>query len=181
MVFDDDRNPMSLEEELRIIKQVVDHIKGEYPYFELKLIICGLKIVGRPHIMKMVEDIIEGRQHSDLIAGFDLVNEEDYTPPILDFLKEIIEGKHRDKEHGLPLYFHCGETHDRFNENVYDAVMLGTKRIGHGFQLFLHPDLLETVKRQNICIEACPISNLLLGYTVDLRNHPVRFMLHRGV
>jgi adenosine deaminase CECR1 len=28
---------------------------------------------------------------------------------------------------------------------------------------------------------ACPVSNLLLGYTTDLRNHPVRYMLARGI
>lgn len=30
-------------------------------------------------------------------------------------------------------------------------------------------------------MEACPLSNMVLGYTLDLRNHPVRYMLHRGL
>lgn len=82
----------------------------------------------------MIQNIIEGRDHSDLIAGFDLVNEEDFCPPILEFIHEIMEGKERDhKAHRLPCFFHCGETHDRANENVYDAVLLESKRIGHGF------------------------------------------------
>jgi hypothetical protein len=34
----------------------------------------------------MIESIIEGGAHTELIAGFDMVNEEDFTPPILDFL-----------------------------------------------------------------------------------------------
>ena len=37
------------------------------------------------------------------------------------------------------------------------------------------------MKEKDICIEACPISNLLLGYTTDLRSHPVRFMLYKGL
>jgi adenosine deaminase CECR1 len=37
------------------------------------------------------------------------------------------------------------------------------------------------VKENNICIEACPVSNLLLGYVTDLRNHPVRYMLTKGL
>ena len=60
-------------------------------------------------------------------------------------------------------------------------MLLGTKRIGHGFQLFLHPHLQTIVKERDICIEACPVSNLLLGYTTDLRNHPVRYMLSKGI
>ena len=59
--------------------------------------------------------------------------------------------------------------------------MLNSKRIGHGFQLFLHPHLQDQVKEKDICIEACPISNLLLGYVTDLRIHPVRFMLNKGI
>ena len=30
-------------------------------------------------------------------------------------------------------------------------------------------------------MEACPLSNMVLGYTLDLRNHPVRYMLHQGL
>ena len=34
---------------------------------------------------------------------------------------------------GMPTFFHAGETHDRGIKNLHDAIMLGTKRIGHGF------------------------------------------------
>lgn len=80
------------------------------------------------------------------MAGFDLVNEEDFTPPILEFLQDILEGQVKDVDHKMPCFFHCGETHDRDNQNLFDAIMLGSKRIGHGFQLFLHPHLQEQVK-----------------------------------
>ena len=96
MLFDSDRNSIGLEEELKIIKEVVTHIKEDHPSFELRLIITGLKIVGRPHVLKMISNIIEGRQYSDLIAGFDMVNEEDFTPPIFEFANEILDGKKRD-------------------------------------------------------------------------------------
>jgi adenosine deaminase CECR1 len=66
-----------------------------------------------------------------------MVNEEDVTPPILSFINEILDGKKKDGKNGLPCYFHCGETHDPSNENLYDAILLNSKRLGHGFQLFL--------------------------------------------
>lgn len=81
----------------------------------------------------MIKNIIEGRTYTNLIAGFDLVNEEDFTPPILEFMGDILEGRKQDKRQHLPCFFHCGETHDRSNQNVFDAVLLNTKRIGHGF------------------------------------------------
>jgi hypothetical protein len=62
-----------------------------------------------------------------------MVNEEDMTSPILEFVPEILDGKNNDKIHELPCYFHCGETHDRGNHNLYDAILMNCKRIGHGF------------------------------------------------
>lgn len=59
--------------------------------------------------------------------------------------------------------------------------MIGTKRIGHGFAILNHPYLTDQVKEKNICLEVCPISNLVLGYTFDLRWHPARALMHRGI
>ena len=70
---------------------------------------------------------------------------------------------------------------EKKNMNLYDAVLLGCKRIGHGFKLLDHPHLMDLVKKRNICIECCPVSNNVLGYTRDLRCHPARSMLHYGV
>mmetsp|Transcript_36896 Transcript_36896/g.56488 ORF Transcript_36896/g.56488 Transcript_36896/m.56488 type:complete len:135 (+) Transcript_36896:1203-1607(+) len=58
---------------------------------------------------------------------------------------------------------------------------MGTKRIGHGFHLAYYPELMKLVKERGICIECCPISNFVLGYILDLRNHPVRGFLHEGL
>lgn len=59
--------------------------------------------------------------------------------------------------------------------------MVDTKRIGHGFQIAYHPELMKIVKEKGICIECCPVSNFVLGYITDLRNHPVRGLLHAGL
>ena len=37
------------------------------------------------------------------------------------------------------------------------------------------------VKQENICVEACPVSNKILGYVHDLRTHPTRSLLAHGV
>jgi len=81
----------------------------------------------------------------------------------------------------MPTFFHAGETHERDCKNLQDSIMLGTKRIGHGFQLQLFPYLQDLVKEKDICIECCPLSNMVLGYTRDLRTHPVSYMLSKGV
>lgn len=45
----------------------------------------------------------------------------------------------------------------------------------------MHPDLLQMVKKENICVECCPASNKILGYVHDLRTHPTRSLLANGV
>ena len=88
----------------------------------------------------MLRHIQEGNSSQDkrlvdLIAGFDMVNEEDFNADISAFAEEIQQGKKTIKINNeeMPCFFHCGETHSRSGTNLHDAIMLGTKRIGHGF------------------------------------------------
>ncbi len=112
----------------------------------------------------------------NMICAFDLVNEEDYNVGIDYFLEQILTTKKRcgDK---FQVLFHAGESYSRTNKELYDAIVMGSKRIGHGFALAKHPKLIELVKQKNICIESCPISNNVLGYVKDLRCHPVRGLI----
>lgn len=57
-----------------------------------------------------------------------------------------------------------------------DAVLLGTKRIGHGFSLVKYPNILKIVKKLKIGIEVNPISNQVLKLVDDLRNHPAAIL-----
>ena len=60
-------------------------------------------------------------------------------------------------------------------------MLLGCTRIAHGFSLLKHPELIKIVKEKNICLEVCPVSNNILGYTHDMRIHPVRALLTKGI
>ena len=120
--------------------------------------------------------MIEADRHTKLVSGFDMVNEEDFNPGIDFFLEQIIEAKMKVGDR-MQFYFHSGESYNRANTELFDAILLGTKRIGHGFNLSMHPDLVERVKRENICVEACPVSNKILGYVRDMRTHPTRALL----
>ena len=72
---------------MQLIREIVDELQAVTPHFLFKLCITGLKIVGEKHIQKMISHISEGANSKDkrlaeLIAGFDMVNEEDFTPEI---------------------------------------------------------------------------------------------------
>ena len=59
----------------------------------MRLIICGLKLFGRDHIQSQLDAIIAADSETNLISGFDMVNEEDYNAPIDDFLEQIMAVK----------------------------------------------------------------------------------------
>jgi len=112
-----------------------------------------------------------------------MVNEEDYTAQIQEFMPQILAAQMDETSptYKMPTFCHAGETHDKNVHNLHDAVMLNTKRIGHGFQLFLFPNLVDECIKREICVEVCPLSNMVLGYTYDLRNHPIRDLTYKGL
>ncbi|KAI9659977.1 MAG: hypothetical protein M1821_001329 [Bathelium mastoideum] len=121
-----------------------------------------------------------------LIAGFDLVGHEDAGRPLVDLLPELFWFKKRCVEEGvdIPFFFHAGETlgdGDTTDENLFDAILLGTRRIGHGFSLYKHPLLIDMIKEKRILVESCPVSNEVLRYTGSIMQHPLPALLSRGV
>lgn len=126
------------------------------------------------------------KKFPDLISGFDFVGQEDMGRTLVDLLPEIFWFKKRCVEEGveIPFFFHAGEClgdGDETDENLFDAILLGTRRIGHGFSLFKHPLLIENVKQKAILIESCPISNEVLRLTTNISSHPLPALLARGV
>ena len=88
------------------------------------------------------------------------------------------------KKHNSPYFFHAGEClgdGDETDQNLFDAILLGTRRIGHGFSLYKHPLLMEMVKTKKILVESCPISNEVLRLTSSIKSHPLPALLARGV
>ena len=76
-------------------------------------------------------------------AGFDLVGHEDSLKPLIYYLDPLKRFVERQKELGLeiPFIFHAGETlgdGTAADMNLVDAILLGTKRIGHGYTRLFH-------------------------------------------
>ena len=137
-------------------------------------------------VQSMQECITVKKRFPDLISGFDLVGQEDAGRPLADLVPELFWFRKTCVEAGvdIPFFFHAGEClgdGDETDENLYDAILLGTRRIGHGFSLFKHPLLIEMVKQKAILIESCPISNEVLRLTGNIKSHPLPALLSRGV
>jgi len=52
----------------------------------MKIIACGLKVLGKSHIQSQIDACFESKKYTDMVVGFDMVNEEDFTPEIDEFL-----------------------------------------------------------------------------------------------
>jgi adenosine deaminase CECR1 len=114
------------------------------------------------------------------------VGEEGKGRPIKDFVPDFLNFKKRCEEEKLdiPFLFHCGETLDIGNDtdgNLVDALLLNSKRIGHGFALARHPYIMEHMKKRGICLEVCPISNEILGLTPRIGGHTIYNLLANNV
>lgn len=119
-------------------------------------------------------------------TGFDLVGQEDLGRSLKEILPEIIWFVEYCKQQNvnIPFFFHAGETLGDGNstdENLFDAILLGTKRIGHGFSLFKHPHLMHMCRERNICLEVCPVSNEILRLTSSILSHSLPALLAHGV
>lgn len=156
-------------------------------FWGAKFIWTTLRMHDKKSIVQSMKDCIAVKKaHPDLVAGFDLVGQEDLGRPLADITPELFWFRKRCLEEGvnIPFFFHAGEClgdGDATDHNLFDAILLGTRRIGHGFSLYKHPLLVEMVKQKKILIESCPISNEVLRLTSSIRAHPLPALLARGV
>ncbi|EAA21498.1 adenosine deaminase [Plasmodium yoelii yoelii] len=98
-------------------------------------------------------------------------------------LKDHKDVYHSVRDHGLHLTVHAGEDATLPNLNtLYTAInILNVERIGHGIRVSESDELIELVKKKDILLEVCPISNLLLNNVKSMDTHPIRKLYDAGV
>ena len=156
-------------------------------FWGCRFIWTSLRRWGKKQIVEHMKECIAMKlAFPDIIAGYDVVGQEDRGRPLADLTPELFWFKKRCLEYGvdIPFFFHAGEClgdGDETDQNLYDAILLGTRRIGHGFSLYKHPLLTDMVKSKKILVESCPISNEVLRLTSSIKAHPLPALLSRGV
>ncbi len=189
---------------------IVDSLAGQGIDITLRIVYCdsrylypGETIDGfRNRItesMKSAADLIA--LYPGIVVGADVYSEEDkgatayYMAPMMEEAREYSMAEYGFE---LPLYLHDGESSfpsgvpdspvsltgpypGTVNNNMIDAYLLGAERVGHGIELAKLPELASMYASEGIPLEICPISNQVLGYVPDLRNHPAILLMRSGI
>lgn len=170
------------------MKKTTDELQKEGKFFGgLKVIYCTPRSFQRNQVAYALNECIELKlKHKDLICGFDLVGHEEKGNQLRLFVPEFLDFQKKCREQGLeiPFLFHCGETlihGGKVDGNLYDAILLNAKRIGHGYSIARHPLLMDILKKRGIAIESCPISNEVLGLTPVISGHHLPILLANNV
>ncbi|KAL1616817.1 hypothetical protein SLS54_008209 [Diplodia seriata] len=194
---DDGLKQIDLDGQMTIIREVIAEFREELKAepskaFEgIKIIYCTPRSIPKAKMQSELEDCIRlAIKFPDLICGFDLVGAEDRPNPIGFYRDELLSFvKTCEKlDIDIPFMFHAGETlldtggtKDPENSNLYESVLLKAKRVGHGFALPKHPQLIQKFKDQDICVEICPVSNELLHLCRNVKEHPYPEILAAGI
>jgi adenine deaminase len=84
------------------------------------------------------------------------------------------------KDLGLKVTAHAGE--EGPPEYVWQAIdQIGVDRIDHGNRALEDDQLIEEIKKRGLTLTVCPLSNLKLCVVNDMKDHPIKTMLKRGL
>jgi adenosine deaminase/aminodeoxyfutalosine deaminase len=85
----------------------------------------------------------------------------------------------RAREAGLRLTNHAGETTSP--EAIWEALSIGSERLGHALSAIDDPKLMDHLKSQNAVLELNPTSNVRTGVCPSFREHPLRKYFDAGL
>ncbi|KAM7002889.1 adenosine deaminase 2-A [Tautogolabrus adspersus] len=165
---------------LKTYQEVTRRFTAEHPdFFGARVIFTVNRRVNLSVMVGVVEEAMKlQRDFPDFMAGFDLVGREDSGRPLWFFREALSMPAERGVT--LPFFFHAGETDlegTEVDQNLLDALLLNTSRIGHGFALLRHPVARDMSRKRGVALEVCPISNQVLKLVKDLRNHPAAALM----
>ena len=119
--------------------------------------------------------LAEARPWAEQIAGVGLDSSEVGNPP--SKFRRVFAAA---AKQGYRLTAHAGEEGPA--SYVREALdLLDVERIDHGNRALDDAELVRRLVRQQVPLTLCPLSNTALRVIADLREHPVRPFLRRGV
>ncbi len=141
---------------------------------QVEFLIAMCRTQNRCKMEKKIKRIME-LYDSGLISGIAIagLEEENTIKPYTDIFKELYDK-------GLGIEIHAGEWTGA--DYIWEALEYGyAHRIGHGLSMFDDIELVNYIKNNNIHVEFCPTSNLLLTDVKDIKKHPIKKALQHDI
>lgn len=136
------------------------------------LVMSFLRHLDEESAFKTLED---GLRHQDKITAIGLDSSELGNPP--SKFKRVYK---KAKEAGFKLVAHAGEEGPA--EYVWEALkLLNLDRLDHGNRCLEDEELVKELASRKMGLTVCPLSNLKLCVVDDLKEHPLKTMLEKGL
>ncbi len=136
------------------------------------LILCFLRHLSGEDA---VAALVAAEPHLEGVVAVGLDSSEVGNPPEL-----FSEAFRLARDLGLRAVAHAGE--EGPPEYVVGALdTLGVERIDHGVRSLEDPHLMERLRRDQVPVTMCPLSNLALNVVERLEDHPIKEMMDLGL
>lgn len=136
------------------------------------LIMCFLRHLDEASAQKALDAALPFRER---IAGVGLDSSERGNPP-----SKFARVFARARDAGFFITAHAGEEGPA--SYVWEALdILGVMRVDHGNHAMDDDALVQRLAREKMALTVCPLSNLRLRVVDDLRHHPLRRMMDKGL
>ncbi len=136
------------------------------------LIMCFLRHLSEEEAFKTLG---MATPHLGQIIGVGLDSSEVGHPP--EKFAHVFKAA---RDLGLKIVAHAGE--EGPPEYIYQAIdLLGIDRIDHGNRALEDDALVAKIIDKNLTLTVCPLSNLALCVVKNLKNHPLKTMLAKGL
>ena len=137
-----------------------------------KLIMCFLRDLNPESAMKTLE---ESLPYKDRIVAVGLDSAEVGNPP--SKFKDVFERAYKE---GFLTVAHAGEEGPA--EYVWEVLkMLKVSRVDHGNRSLDDGKLVDRLVEEKIPLTICPLSNLKLKIVSNLKKHPLKKMMKKGL
>jgi adenosine deaminase len=136
------------------------------------LILCFLRHLSEEEAFKTLKQTIP---YKDSIIGVGLDSSEKGHPP--SKFKNVFEEA---KKEGFLTVAHAGEEGPA--EYVWEVLnLLDVSRIDHGNNSLTDEKLVTELVTRKIPLTVCPLSNLKLKVVTQMKDHPIKKMLEKGL
>lgn len=178
--FKDQSFEATYNDVMSAVKTGIDQARAEFG-IEARILVVMVRHLPIKSSEELIDIIIRNQGRHPDVVGIGLAGDEVNYQPYL--FSEIFA---KARKSGLRCTAHAGEwTHASDVRNA--EIALSVTRIGHGIHAAFDPDTLDWLKKDNIHLELCLHSNMLLNtkgnYPAEYQDveHPVTLLDRAGI